>query len=133
EGFGEGRNPEVYKDNPIVAYPIIGHVDVQREYNPRTGEQTNVIVENTTDRPWHQRSWIRVNWSSPQVANWFFLSTPDANFQNNTISTYVPENEGGADAFTFGERDEEGRTDYFDFTERMFVRPSLQGCILELN
>ncbi len=32
-------------------------------YNPSTGEQLNVIEENTTDRPWNERQYIRVDWS----------------------------------------------------------------------
>ena len=40
-----------YQGAPIAAFPIIAHFDVQRVYNEATGEQSNVIVENTTDRP----------------------------------------------------------------------------------
>ena len=128
EGQGEGRDPEAYKGNPIVAYPITEHVDVQREYNPRTGEQTNVISENSTDRPWHERKWIRVDWSAPQVSHWFFISTAD---NGATLSSYVPEDEGGTNAFHM-DRNDAGEAEYFDFTERMFVRPSITGCILDL-
>jgi hypothetical protein len=56
-----------FKENPIAVFPIKSHFDVKREYNAATGEQTNVIVENTTDRPWHERAYIRVDWSSSQV------------------------------------------------------------------
>src|ERR1043165_7603039 len=28
EGYGEGRDPSVFKGNPVVAYPILEHVDV---------------------------------------------------------------------------------------------------------
>src|SRR5437868_6206130 len=44
----------VNEDTPVVIFPIKSHFDVKREYNPGTGEQTNVISENTTDRPWDQ-------------------------------------------------------------------------------
>jgi hypothetical protein len=46
-----------------VAFKIISHFDIIRDYNPTTGEQTNVIVENTTDRPWYEREYMRVDWS----------------------------------------------------------------------
>ncbi len=36
-------------------FPIKAHFDIKRDYNAATGEQTNVIVENTTDRPWYDR------------------------------------------------------------------------------
>jgi len=47
----------------VGAWPITKHFDIQRQYNPSTGEQLNVIVENTTDRPWQQRKYMRVDWS----------------------------------------------------------------------
>ncbi|MDH5672136.1 MAG: zinc-dependent metalloprotease [Myxococcales bacterium] len=130
EGLGEGRDPEVFKGNPIVAYPIEAHVDVIRDYNPRTGEQTNVIVENQADRPWHERAFIRVDWSSNLVGHFMFLTSTNA--ITSTNSGYVEENEGGADAF-YTHLDDEGVADYFDFTERLFVEPTENGCILFLN
>ncbi|MDB4983027.1 MAG: hypothetical protein JWM82_3779, partial [Myxococcales bacterium] len=50
-------------DTPLLIYEIKSHFDVKREYNAGTGEQTNVIGENTTDRPWDQRQYMRVDWS----------------------------------------------------------------------
>jgi hypothetical protein len=56
-------------DAPIVSFKIKAHFDVKREYNPGTGEQTNVISENTTDRDWSERQFMRVDWSSDKLAN----------------------------------------------------------------
>ncbi len=47
----------------VAAYPIISHFDIQRDYNPPTGEEINVIDENTSDRPWYEREFMRVDWS----------------------------------------------------------------------
>jgi len=47
----------------VAAYKITSHFDVRRDYNPTTGEETNVVVENTSDRPWYQRQYMRVDWS----------------------------------------------------------------------
>jgi hypothetical protein len=47
----------------VVAYPIESHFDIVRQYNPTTGEEINVIEENTTDRPWNEREYMRVDWS----------------------------------------------------------------------
>ncbi len=47
-----------------MAFPIEGHFDIRREYNTQTGRENNVIVENTNDRPWWERDYIRVNWGS---------------------------------------------------------------------
>ena len=50
-------------DTPFLIYKITSHFDVKREYNAATGEETNVISENTTDRGWEQRAYMRVDWS----------------------------------------------------------------------
>lgn len=61
----DGKGVEGPKPNGIVAYayPIISHFDIRRDYNSSTGEEGNVIVENTSDRPWNQREYFRVDWS----------------------------------------------------------------------
>jgi len=50
-------------DTPVLVYKIMSHFDIRREYNPGTGEETNVISENEKDRPWSQRQYMRVDWS----------------------------------------------------------------------
>lgn len=52
---------------PLAAFAIDSHFDVQREYDSTTGEQTNVLVENDTDRPWYERAYMRVNWATNYV------------------------------------------------------------------
>lgn len=47
----------------VAAFPIMGHFDVQRAYNSATGEPSNVIMENMSDRPWWERKYMRVDWS----------------------------------------------------------------------
>ncbi|MBX5483544.1 MAG: hypothetical protein IRZ16_17110 [Myxococcaceae bacterium] len=59
KGTGKATNDGVV----VAAYPILRHFDIQRSYNPTTGEQLNVFEENTTDRPWYERKYIRVDWS----------------------------------------------------------------------
>jgi hypothetical protein len=61
-----------YQGTPLAAFPILSHFDVQRQYNPATGEQTNVIVENMSDRPWYDREFMRVNWAANMVADFRF-------------------------------------------------------------
>src|SRR5262249_15439203 len=53
----------------VAAYRIESHFDVRHAYNPTTGEPLNVLVENTTDRPWYDREFMRVDWSQNLVAN----------------------------------------------------------------
>ncbi len=61
DGKGAGAATE---DGAVVgAWRIEKHFDIQRQYNPSTGEELNVIVENASDRPWHERKYMRVDWS----------------------------------------------------------------------
>jgi hypothetical protein len=53
----------------VASYRIISHFDIRRDYNSSTGEENNVISENTTDRPWPQRAFMRVDWSKNEVNN----------------------------------------------------------------
>jgi hypothetical protein len=60
--------PEGWTGAPVAAFRVLGHFDVQREYNPSTGEQSNVISENASDRHWSDRDFIRVDWTQNLIA-----------------------------------------------------------------
>jgi hypothetical protein len=60
---------------PLAAFAIRSHFDVKRAYNPTTGEQTNVIVEDGQDRPWYEREFMRVDWSTNHIADFRFGSS----------------------------------------------------------
>ena len=53
---------EEYADGVIAAYPIIAHLDIMRAYNASTGEASNVTEENSVDRPWNEREYMRIDW-----------------------------------------------------------------------
>jgi hypothetical protein len=53
-----------YRGAPLAAFVIQSHFDIAREYNASTLERTNVISENTSDRPWSEREYMRVDWST---------------------------------------------------------------------
>jgi hypothetical protein len=57
----------------VAAFPIDEHFDVQRQYNPQTGEPTNVIVEDRSDREWDEREYMRVDWSTNLVTSFFSI------------------------------------------------------------
>ena len=48
----------------VASFRITAHFDVQRQYNSSTGEQSNVLTENSSDRPWNEREYIRVDWNN---------------------------------------------------------------------
>jgi hypothetical protein len=61
-------------DGQIVAsFAIEKHFDIRRSYNESTGEETNMIVENDRDRPWNERQYMRVDWSSNLVTDAYDL------------------------------------------------------------
>lgn len=119
---------------PAAVFAIKAHVDLQREYNPATGEQNNVLVENTTDRMWFDRGWVRIDWSKNLVTNFdFYVDQLDL----EPIGHYI-EDPSDPDALTLGVRDGEGgwtdvtdpreirdleAADYLDVVTRVFVRP----------
>ena len=84
-------------DHPLAAFPISGHFDIIRDYNASTGEQSNVISENTSDRHWDEREYFRIDWTDSRVKdiNYSLWSQADvgwgAQLQNGY---YVQEEEG---------------------------------------
>lgn len=117
-----------YYGNPVFVWPITKHFDVQRGYNPATGEETNVISENASDRPWNEREYVRVNWTAQQ-ASWslgtFGIINPKA---NSDFSGMIYANEPGTDDYDwprqeFQDVNGEQKMKYLEFTGRYMARP----------
>lgn len=105
----------------VAAYPIESHFDIKRDYNPSTGEELNVVVENTTDRPWYQREFMRVDWSINVVDSplWYdmFAGKALGGLEVTPIAYYVSDaNHPDAPHFV----PDEG---YFDVTSKFWVEP----------
>jgi hypothetical protein len=117
KGTGTG-----YPNGTIVAaYPIDSHFDVKRAYNPQTGEELNIVEENTTDRPWYQRDYFRVDWSMNQVdtPQWLdmFIGKAFGDLRLTNVAYYVSDPDQD-DAPHF---DADGG--YFDVTSKFLVEP----------
>ncbi|MFH0901794.1 MAG: hypothetical protein V2A73_14285 [Pseudomonadota bacterium] len=56
----------------VATYRIESHFDIKRVHNSTTGEEYDVLEENTTDRPWYQRSYMRVDWSKNYATDFRF-------------------------------------------------------------
>ena len=67
-GNDDGRSPG-YRGQPLAAYAITDHVDIRRDYNPVTGEESQVTVENSSDRRWYERKFMRVDWSQNLISS----------------------------------------------------------------
>ncbi len=117
-GAGKATNDGIV----VAAYKISKHFDVKRDYNPSTGEQLNVIEENDKDRPWYERTKMRVDWSKN-------LSTD--NFDYDSLSqiglyggisyeplAYFVNEPGHPDAPHF-----DPAVGYLDVTNKAFAKP----------
>jgi len=125
QGSEANESDPDYIESPIAAYPISSHFDVQRGYNSSTGEQTNVLDENSSDRPWFEREYMRVDWSTNLITNFDFLST---NLGYTDFQYFVSQDRTDADSLVEG-REENGTLNYFDFTSQMLVEPDYWGCV----
>jgi hypothetical protein len=128
-GVCAGEKP--YFGAPVVRYRIQGHFDIQRGYDPSTGEQTNVVQENATDRPWNEREYMRVDWSQSDTdksAGLMWGSFGNAS-GGASLSSWVQPGEEGSDPYDWPAREYRRGADgaerlvYLDFTSRHYARP----------
>lgn len=129
----EGINGSTDSAGAVVAtYKILSHFDIKHDYNPVTGERLNVIVENTTDRPWHERDYMRVDWSTNMVQdpNFMMLARYFNALEMEPVSWYVQdEDDPNAPRFVRaeaaeGEDPEDAPLEYMEITNKMFVSPT---------
>lgn len=124
ESDDPGQNTEIAK------FPIIKHFDIQRQYNPTTGVENNVIEENTTDKPYWERQYVRVDWSRNMV-NEFKGGTISGLMSNATFSA-VSRNANADPADPFKVRISE---DYIETTIDGIAYPDAAACnqVIDFN
>ncbi|MFH2008866.1 MAG: hypothetical protein ABI333_19920 [bacterium] len=109
-----------FAGEPMGAWSI-SHFDIIRDYNATTGEETNTIREST-ERPWYQREFIRVDWSENLVSNWNLMwertvsMDPLSYFQTDPDHPHSPKLERNAD----------GDLTYIGVTAKVLVRPEMR-------
>jgi hypothetical protein len=119
---------------PVAVFAIKKHADILREYNAATGEQSNVLVENTTDRAWYERDFIRVDWSKNLVTNFSFwieqleqepvgFFVEDAADENRPLLGVKESNGGWRDYQSSQAIQGLESADYLDVVTKMFVKP----------
>ncbi len=106
----------------VVAFPIEEHFDIAWAYNPTTGEQLNILEENTSDRPWYERQYFRVDFSRNDNTDSYDFDTLSllgvfGGIEYEALAYYV-EDPKDPNAPVFNE--EEG---YFDITNKAFAKP----------
>ncbi|MBK8170563.1 MAG: zinc-dependent metalloprotease [Sandaracinaceae bacterium] len=122
---GTGITGEATETGAAVAmYAIESHFDIRREYNSTTGEESNVVVENSSDRPWNQRDYMRVDWSKNFINGTDVLSIAkyDPGIVAEPVAYYVQDpTDPNHPKF---ETDESGVVNYMDIVNKMFVQPT---------
>lgn len=124
------REGTTYRGAAVAAYPIQAHFDLKRGYSAATGEQSNTLSENMSDRPWHERDYIRVDWANNTIADMTF--GPD-NFMVTAGGDVVHERQGCEEA---GSTDCEAGAldvsdDHINITSRIIVAPiSSRACFM---
>ena len=123
-GNTNGTPTKVLNGTIVGVWPIISHFDVRRSYNAQTGEETNILEENTADRPWQEREYIRVDWSTNSVGeynpqwNEMFTGKIFGNLKLTPVA-YAVNNPESDDAVHF-----EPETGYLDVTNRYLLEPA---------
>jgi hypothetical protein len=106
-----------YFGAPLLAFPIEKHFDIRRRYNPTTGEESNVIEENV-ERPWFEREFFRVDWSTNQAeSGWTFAGV------DLPVIDFATTDPSDAAAPTFDDTDRDGRIDSIGLTQRVLAEP----------
>ncbi len=122
DGKGVGK---LTQDGIIVAaFHISSHFDIKRAYNSSTGEQMNVVEENSYDRPWFERDYFRVDWSKNMNVDSYDFDTLSmmglyGGIQYEALS-YDVVDPSQEDAPYFAD---DGS--YFDVTTKAFAKPGL--------
>jgi hypothetical protein len=105
----------------VAEFNIESHFDIIRDYNTQTGEQLNVVVENTTDRPWYEREYFRVDWSQNLVTDAYdFDILADAALNGvkfDSLSYYI-QDPSDPNAPVYSDAD-----GYLDVTTKAFATP----------
>ncbi len=120
KGIGEATRDGVV----VAAFKIDKHFDIVSAYNPTTGEKLNIVEENTTDRPWNQRQYMRVDWSKNLNVDSYDFDTLSllgvyGGITYEALSYYV-EDPTDPDAPYFDDE-----TGYFDVTVKAFAKPDV--------
>lgn len=117
--------PKAVEDGQVVgSYKISSHFDIRRSYNPTTGEEMNVVVENSTDRVWDQREYFRVDWSQN-------LATDAYDFDTMSMLGWIGGVEYEPMAYTVLDPADpdaphfDAEQGYFDVTTKAFAKPAM--------
>lgn len=64
-----------FRGQPVAAFKILSHFDIRNAYDSVTGQERNVIVEESSDRRWYERRYMRVDWTQNHVVSYQYLGS----------------------------------------------------------
>ena len=126
EGLTDEQTGEDKQLGAVAIFPITQHFDVQRQYNPQTGEPSNVIVENSSDKPWFEREYMRVDWSQNMVDGQGMFGSEFGTFSSVAWNPPQESDEVNPNRTIIGE-------DYIDVTVQYAFQPDLLACFNNLG
>lgn len=121
---GKGAGPAT-NDGVITAmYRIEKHFDISKAYNSTTGEELNIVEENSYDRPWYEREYMRVDWSTNLATDTYDFDTLSMMSVYGGVKyepmAYYINDPADPDAPHFASED-----GYFDITSKAFATPQM--------
>lgn len=130
---GKCTGGQKYYGAPLIGFNITSHFDIQRNFNASTGEVGNVIQENSTDRFWYQREFIRVDWSANQLnrnggMQWGSIQNPAG---GSSSSRWIQPNDKNEDPYDWPTweytegKDGKKLLTYFDLTGSYLATPDM--------
>ena len=108
----------VYRSAPLIRYAILGHFDIRKQYNPLTGEESNVTIEDSSEKYWWERDYIRVDFA--KFAIFSTPGTPEGGEEGVLTllsNPYIYEGQEAPEQLALRVEDDGG---YFDFVVREF-------------
>ncbi|MEQ1504746.1 MAG: zinc-dependent metalloprotease, partial [Myxococcota bacterium] len=105
---------------PILAFPILDQFDIRRGYDHTTGEESNVIEENR-ERPWYDRDYVRVDWSTNEASAPFTFGGLELE-----LLDWVSNDDRAEDAPQFDDSDGDGVIDSLLLTQHALVQPDTE-------
>jgi hypothetical protein len=121
----DGLVKKTSNDGQIVAsYRITSHFDIRRAYNPATGEESNVVEENQSDRTWDQREFMRVDWSQNESSGAYDFDTLSMMGLYGGIK-YSPLSYSVLDPADPDAPHFDADMGYFDVTNKAYAEPAL--------
>ncbi len=122
---GIGQKPQT--GDVIGIFRITSHFDIRREYNTTTGEELNVVGENTSDRPWYQRRYMHVDWSQNLVTGYNSIFQYEE-WTNQVRAEPIPvfvntPNDPNAPVFEYTGEGDKRKLTYFDIVNQMVLHP----------